>query len=112
MDENEAIYGDMLESAEDVNEREADFDQVAAKLKSEHGLDAQVWHSGGGIMVIRVPLVGGYVVNFGTAADMWGGSVELDDEYTGEEIWTSVSSLETDPEFVAGGIAEALEKFV
>jgi hypothetical protein len=93
---------------------EANFDQVAGFIQKA-GKWAEVIATGGGIDCIMVQ-DGFYNFYFGTASDLWGASVYSkngnDEEYAGEDIWTTVSYLETDPQFVAEGILEAIAKFL
>ncbi len=110
-------FGEDIENGED---READFDQVVDHLRTDAGItDAEVESTGGGIDVIKVPC-GRWTLYFGTAADMWGASVYErveggkfpdDEEITTDEVWTTVSSFETDPTAVALAIVEAAMQF-
>lgn len=94
---------------------EADFEAVAKRLGA-NGIEAEVHASGGGIDVIRVP-VGGFVMYFGTAGEVWGASVyrtgndgdEIGDPV--DDIWTDVSSDNTDTNTVAAGIAGAVVRY-
>jgi len=99
---------------------EADFEQVADHLRTDAGIaDAEVVATGGNIDCIRIPC-GEYVMYFGTAAEVWGASVYTvingeevwtEDEPEKSDVWTDVSSNETDPTAVALGITEAAMEF-
>lgn len=103
-----------------IGDEEADYQQVVDHLKTDAGItDAEVEATGGNIDVIKVPC-GKYVLYFGTAGDMWGASVYKkvnhpfpdDEEITNiNDVWTNVSSYETDPTAVALGITQAAMKF-
>jgi len=92
-------------------DEEADFEQVASHLRTDAGLtDAEVVATGGNIDCILIHC-GGHELFFGTAGEVWGASVYLDDEYTGDDVWTDCPSNETDPTKVALAITEAAMEF-
>lgn len=112
------IKDDLLKVAaghfDEGTQDEADFQQVVDHLHTDAGItDAEVHASGGNIDVIRVPC-GAYVLYYGTAAEMWGASVYKiingDEEHEGD-IWTEMSSNETDPSAVALAITQSAMDF-
>ena len=113
----EGMKDDLFKLSENLNDTEANFEQVAEVLR-QMGMDAEVVATGGGIdcVLVKTPR---HSLYFGTADDMWGATIHSrtsknfpnDEEFTGDDVWTTVSSYETDAKFVAEAIKEATDKF-
>ena len=99
--------GQPVKVANDTDE--ADFEQVTEGLR-KRGFEAEVHASGGGIDVIRL-VHGNHVFYFGTAAEQWGADVYDTEENHIGEAWTTVSSNEKNPAFVADAIAQAATEY-
>ena len=105
-------------SVDGVAAEEADFEQVADRLRKDAGLNAEVVATGGGIDCIRITC-GQYALYFGTAGENWGFSVSRivgeDEEFDFNDcdagIVTDASSENPDASAVALAITKAAMEF-